>query len=332
MVSLMENLDDFIDQHASFKVIATYYLYFFPEIIKLMAPVSVLLATLFTVGKLSTTNEITAMKSSGISLYKIMMPFVIAALLISFGHLYFNGWLVPKATEIKTDIEEKYLKKGPSGSQIFNIYFRDTPLRNVIMHYYDAATKTGNGVSIEEYSDEKKPRLLKKFECQKMVWDDKKKEWKLYKAIVRDFNFGLIQTKVIDSVYYQLTITHQQISELKKETSEMNYNEFKNYIVLMKQGGKDVRQLYIEYYGNYAFPFSNLIVVLFGVPFASIKKKGGIAIQIGAAMVVSFLYIIFTKVGQTIGFYSNIDPIVTGWMANIIFFVGAMVVLFKTRT
>lgn len=332
LVDLMENLGDFIDQNTKFIIILKYYIYYLPTIIQLMLPVGSLLATLFTVGRLSTTNEITAMKSSGFSLYRIMVPFIFMGLLLSFSHLYFNGWIVPKAAIAKKVIEEKNLKRISSGNQIFNIYFRDTPLRNVTMHFYDAPTKTGNSVTIEEYSNEKHPRLINKIECKKMVWNDTKKLWVMSSVIQRDFTTGMAITKTMDSSYLKLSLTHSQIEELKKSISEMDYNELQNYIKTMSQGGKDTRQMLIEYYGNYAFPFANLIVILFGVPFASIKKKGGIAIQIGAAMVVSFFYIIFTKVGQTIGFYSNFNPIITGWLANIIFFIASLFVMFKTRT
>lgn len=328
----MENLDDFLDQNAGIVVIGRYYLYFFPEIIKLMTPVAVLLSTLFTIGKFSTNNEITAMKSGGISLYRIMLPFVFTALLISIGHLYFNGWLVPKAVTIKIGIEQKFLKKGMGSGQIFNIYFRDTPLTNVTMHYYDADAKFGNSIAVETYDDEKKPRLLRRLEANRLRWDEKDKRWMAIQGLERIYSTLGTMIRTFDSCEIKINITHSQLVELKKSTDEMNYNERKSYISLIKHGGKDVRQQLIEYYGDFAFPFSNLIVVLFGVPFASVRKKGGIAIQIGAALVVSFLYIIFTKVGQTIGFYANLDPILTGWMANILFFIGAMVVLFKTRT
>jgi lipopolysaccharide export system permease protein len=112
----------------------------------------------------------------------------------------------------------------------------------------------------------------------------------------------------------------------------MNLSETRNYIRMLKRGGKDVRKMMIDYYGQYAYPFANLIVVLFGVPFASIRKKGGIAIQIGAAMVISFFYLIFTKFGQEIGYAADIDPVLSAWMANIVFFTAGMFVLFRTKT
>lgn len=333
IVDLMEKLDKFIDGGADFYAVAEYYLYFFPEIIKLMTPIAVLLATLFSVGRFSTNNEITAMKSGGISLYQIMMPYVFVSLIISFGHLYFNGWIVPRAETQKILIEQKYLNKSSGASRLVNIFFRDTPYRNILMRYYDAKAQSGSNVAIETYSSQIHPRLLKRFEAGKIKWDDKNNKWIAYNVLSRDYsNKDKVIVQRFDSTKIVMSLSHSQIVKLKMSTKEMTFDEFKIYIDLLEKGGKDVRKQMIEYHGNYAFPFANLIVVLFGVPFASVRRKGGIAIQITAALVVAFFYIIFTKVSQPIGYYADINPILTGWMANILFFLSSLVVLWRTRT
>lgn len=332
VVNLLENLDTFLDRDAKFVIIAKYYLYFFPEILKLLTPIAVLLATLFSIGRLSTNNEITAMKSGGMSLYKIIMPLAIFTFFLSFGHLYFNGWLVPKANKIKNDIASKYLHQGGASRSIYNLYFRDSPNRNVVMYYYDSRKKTGSRVSVEDYSDSKKPRLIERTEAAKVIWDSTSNKWKMVDGIKRTFSGKKVNAQKFDTLKVDLNLTHDQIVQLKKTPDEMNFDEMKEHIQLMKQGGKNVRRQMIEYYGNYAFPFANFIVVLFGVPFASIKKKNGIAIQIGAAMGVSFVYLVFTKVSQTIGYNYDINPIISGWMANILFLFAGIFNLIKTKT
>ncbi len=333
IVDLMEKIDKFIDQEASIWIVIEYYIYFLPEILKLMMPIAALLGTLFSVGKFSTDNEITAMKSGGISIYKIMLPYVFISLLISIGHFYFNGWIVPRAQTHKITLEQKYLNKISSSMNLVNVYFRESPLKNILMGYYDADGKYANSVAIETYTSEKQPRLSERFEAEKIQWDTLNNQWIAYNALVRHYsNSGEISMERFDSTIVALSLSHNQIVKLKMSTKEMTFPEFKNYIALLKKGGKNIRQLLIEEQGNYAFPFANLIVVLFGVPFASVRKKGGIAIQISAALLVSFLYIIFTKVSQTIGFYIDISPLLVGWIANILFLLSSFIVLWRTRT
>lgn len=333
IVNMMESLDDFIDSKASFSIIARYYLYFFPEILKLLTPVAVLVSTLFTMGKLSSNNEVTAMKSGGMSLRRLMAPFIVFSVLLSIGQLYFNGWIVPKANTEKLHIERTYLEKslGDTGP-VYNLYFRDLPTRNVLMQYYNAEEKTGFQAAVEEYTSETTPRLKTRMEAQKISWDSISQKWKLIDGIKRTYDGDKVLTERFKTVVLDLKIRHGQLLQLRRKPEEMNFDDKKQYISILQAGGKDVRKQQIEYYGAYAFPFANFIVILFGVPFASVKKKGGIAIQIAAAMIIAFGYLVFTEISKTIGFAYDLNVILTGWSADIIFFIAGLVVLFKTRT
>lgn len=332
VVNLLESLDDFMDNNASFMVIAKYYLHFFPEILKILTPVATLLATLFTIGKLSTQNEITAMKTGGMSLYRLMIPLVIIAFLLSLGQLYFNGWVVPKSNEKKIAIEQVYLKKSGSGGPIYNLYLRDAPQKNVSIGFYDSKNKKGNDVAIEFYSNDKKPRLKRRIEADTLKWNDDDNDWTMINGYDRTFKGKNITLDRFDKRKADLNVNHTQIIRLKKSVDEMNLDELRNYIAMLKNGGKDVRKQMIEYYGEYAFPFANLIVILFGVPFASVRKKGGIAVQIGAAMVISFAYLIFIKFSQTIGYSMDIEPWISAWFSNLFFLVIGLFTIFKTKT
>ncbi len=332
IVNLLESLDEFLDQDAGFIILVKYYIHYLPEIIKLVTPIAVLLSTLFTIGRMSSQNEITAMKSGGLSLYRLMIPLVFISILISFGQLYFNGWIVPEAIRTKIDIETVYLKKGSARGPIYNLHFRDSPTRIMTMRYYNSDRKTGTQVAIEEYSSEMHPRLISRTESEKIFWDSVKSEWKLVDGVTRKIHDVNVEAKSFDTIRADVHISHEQIVQLKRSPEEMTFDQLREYISLMKQGGKDVRKLMIEYYGEYAFPYANFIVILFAVPFASIKKKGGIAIQIGAAMVISFFYLLFTKIGQTIGYATDMNAILSAWMANILFFAAGIINIWRTKT
>ncbi len=332
IIDLMSNLDRFLDQNATWTIIAKYYLYYIPEILKLMTPVSTLLSTLFTVGRMSTLNEITAIKSGGISLYRIMLPFIVISLLISFSHLYFNGWVVPGANQKKYAISHKYLSRTHAGGPIYNLYLREEPRTNLIMQYYDSDMKSGSRVAVEYFSSEKAPRLIRRLEANTIRWNEDKQSWTLIQVIERNYEGINILTKKYDSLHLKLNITDSKIGKLKLSPDEMTYDELAQFIEILRSGGRNVTQLMIEYHGNYAFPFANFIVILFGVPFASVKRKGGIAIQIGAALVISFFYILFLKVSQPIAQSLSIEPILAGWTANVIFFLAGLIVIFKTKT
>lgn len=331
VVSLMENLDEFLDQGVETMLIIEYYLYYFPEITKLLTPVSMLLATLFSVGRLANLNEVTAMKSGGQSLYRLMLPIILFGFILSGWQLYFNGWVVPPSIERKNEIERVHLKKNKKSSAIYNLYFRDSPTRNISINYYNGDRMYGRRFTIEEFQDSAKPILKHRIEASNVKWIDSLDSWLLLKGVQRDFH-NQLNSRDFDTLFYDLNIDHQRLIKLKKEIEEMDFTELKEYIGLLEQGGKDVSKQLIEYYAELAFPFANFIIVLFGVPFASVKKKGGMAVQIAAALVVSFCYLIFTEISKTIGYSNDLDPIFAGWLANIVFFLFSVIIIFRTKT
>jgi len=330
VVNLLESLDDFLDKKASVWVIAEYYLHFFPEILKLLTPIAALISSLFSIGRLSTANEITAMKSGGMSLQRLLLPLFFVSIILSCGQLYFNGWMVPVSNGKKAAIERKYLHRGSESTTVYNLYFRDEPLRNVIIQIYDATKKSGTSVTIEEYSDEYAPKLTKRIDAASVSWDSTRTGWKATDVIERDYSPTAITYKHRADGAINIKLTHDQIVQLQRSTAEMNFNELRSYIDLLARGGKDVRAQLIDYYGQYAFPFASVIVVLFGVPFASVRKKSGMAVNIAAAMVISFCYLAFTKIGQSLGAPLNVSAALVGWMPNILFFIVALANIIRT--
>ncbi len=330
IVNMIESLDEFLDNNATIEIIVKYYIFFAPDVIRLVTPISVLLGVLFSLGRLSTFNEITALKSGGFSLYQLIIPYILLNSALSFALLYFNGWIVPKSNEKRFAIEKKYLKKEIETRSVYNFFFRDEPTRNVSFQYYDPDEYRGQYIFVEDFSSSFQPRIIKRTEAKTFRWDIRSSSWVLYNVVVRDFQAGKLY--VLDSVDLKLKIGHNQLIKLQKKTEEMTFDELRNYLDLLSKGGKDVRRQMIKYYAGYAFPFSCLILVFFAVPFGSIKRRGGIALQIASAMTFSFLYLFFTEIGQILVYATSLHPFVGGWIANFLFLIFGIIVLFKTRT
>lgn len=331
IVNMIENLDDFIDNNATREIILRYYIYFTPEVIKLVTPIAVLVGILFSLGRMSSLNEIMAMKSGGLSLYQLILPFFFMNLALSFALLYFNGWIVPRSNEKKFIIEKKYLKKEIGTTSIYNFFFRDNPVRNVSFQYYDPEEMKGQYLFAEDFSSPSKPRIIQRVEAKSFRWDSTNNKWIFYDVLIRDFSSFRPKIYIYDSLSFKLRINHNELLKLQKKVEEMTFDELRDYLDLLSKGGKDVRRQMIRYYSNYAFPFSCTILVLFAVPFASIKRRGGIALQIAAAMTFSFLYLFFTEIGQILVYTTTLHPAFGGWIANFVFALFGFFVLFKVR-
>lgn len=330
VIDAMENLDDFIDQDVTTLKILHYYVVFAPEILKLMTPVAVLFAALFTAGKTSNLSELTAMRASGVSLYRFMAPFVVTSLVLSGISIYFGGYIVPMANKTKIRIEQVYLKKGLTfaGS---NIYFQDSRTSIVNISFFDNATNRANRVSIQDFDPADLTRMTKRTDCEKLEYDSVTGFWKAINGTERNF-IGEVQTVAFfDTMEIrQLNFYPVDLNEKQRKPQEMDLGELSQLIDVQERAGNDPTASLIEYHSRYAFAMTSVIVVLFGLPISA-KRRGGLAVQVGINILITFIYMVFMKVSQAFGKNGELEPLLTAWFANLIFLAGALITLPRMR-
>jgi lipopolysaccharide export system permease protein len=331
VIDAMENLDDFIDQGVPQSKVLHYYIVFIPQILKLMTPVSVLFGALFTAGKLSSSSELTAIRASGISLFRFMLPFVFTAFIISLVSVYFGGYVVPMANKTKVYIEQVYLKKGLiyTGS---NIYFQDSKAKIVSISFFDNSTNRANKVSIQRFDENDMTRMLSRIDVQKLEYDSLSSTWIAYIGVKRTFVGERESAKYFSSLKLDdLQFRPDDLTKKQQKPQEMNLNELSELIETQKRAGNDPTIAQIEYHSRYAFAVTSLIIVLFGLPISINKKKSGLAVQVGINLLITFIYLVFMKVSQAYGKNGSLDPILTAWFANFIFLVGTAITLPKMK-
>jgi len=328
VIDLMENLDDFLDRSAPSGIIFMYYVYFMPEIIKLMLPVSVLLSALFTTGRLSTYNELTALKSGGVSLYRFMAPFVIFAMLVSGFAIYFNGWVVPYTNQKKFQIARVYFHKYIGNAPSANIFIQESRTRILSIGIFDESRGSALRVSVQEFDPADVSVMTARYDAFEMTWDPERGDWTLLKGTARSFSAdGEVETTFERKRLPAMNFSPDDIRKKQQKPDEMNYTELGEFIDGQKRAGQDVSRWLVDYYGKLAFPFANLIVVIFGIPFSAIKRRSGLGVEFGIALAICFLYMIFLKVSQAFGYNGDMDPLLTAWLANLIFLAGGAATL-----
>jgi lipopolysaccharide export system permease protein len=103
----------------------------------------------------------------------------------------------------------------------------------------------------------------------------------------------------------------------------------KYFIEDQKRAGQDVAKWQVDFFSKISFPFASVIVVLFAVPFSSLRRRGGVGVQLGISLLICFIYLIFMKVSQVFGYNGDINPLLTAWLANIFFFGAAVYVIVR---
>lgn len=329
-INLMDNLDDFLDLNASIGMITMYYLYFIPEIIKLMIPVAMLLSALFTTGRLSTYNELTALKSSGVSLYRYMAPIFVFSILVSISSIYFNGWIVPSANKKKFEIGRIYFQKDIEYISKTNIFIQDTRTRILSIGMFDDSRNVAMQISIQDFDQSDLTNVHTRYDANEMHWMPRTETWMLYKGTERSFSDSSEIIFQFDSLSIgALNFTPEDIRKKQEKPEEMNYTDLRQFIKNQQRAGHDASRWLVDFYGKIAFPFASVIVVLFGIPFSSVKRRSGLGVEFGIAIGISFLYMIFQQVSQAFGYNGDMNPLLTAWLANIVFFIAGLLVLWR---
>jgi len=330
VIDIMEHIDEFIDFDVPFVIILKYYGVFLPQMIRYMTPISVLLAALFVTGKLSDLNEVTALKSSGMSLYRYMAPFIATTIFISLFSVYFGGFVSPAANKIKVSIERNYMDWGTirSGN---NIFFQDSKTRIVTISSYNVSTEQAHIISIQDFNPNKITQMISRLDAKKMKYDSLSSKWTLIEGVQRHFTNSREKVKNFDEIVIDnLHFTPNDIIKKQIKNEEMTLTELHQTAKDELNAGNNPTRVNIEFHSRIAFGFASIITVLFGLPLSTNKRKGGLALQFGINLIITFTYLVFMSISQAFGKNGVMSPIITGWFANIVFFIAALINIART--
>ena len=348
-VDLMEKLDDFFDRNVATPIIIKYYLYKIPDIVHLVVPIAMLLASLFTIGRLDTTHELTAIRAAGRSVRRFVLPLLGFGLLVSLGMIYFDGYIVPFSNKEHFAIDRQVLGHNVVSGQS-NVFLRISPTLNLHMDYFDAKTGIANKVSLERIdtaaaivlvdlkgrsgttinSSTDTARTIKitqRIDAESMHYDSTSKMWTLVSGVARNFDDPVsIQTTFFtEREIPGIPVTPSELNLSQQNVNELTLDEMRERIEQEKLGGREIDRLLVDYYARISFPFSALIVIFFGIPFSSNQRKSGAAVTIAITALISAIYLVMTEISKTFSYGGSLDPIVIAWMANGVFlFVGLL--------
>lgn len=329
IIDVVGFMDKFIDRNVGFFIVVKYYCFYLPYIIILTLPVATLLASLFSVGQLSRYNELIAMQASGISLYRILAPLFGLGIVISLITAYAGERFVPATNQKKKEIYQAHVNKAKKkniAAQTKDIILQIDNNRWLLIGFFDTDVNTAFKVSIQSY---KQNRLIKRIDAAKMIGENS--HWRLENGFTREFAGNKEVARAFSELELQdLYFKSEDIARVQKKAEEMSYWELKNFITEIRRTGGNPDRWLVDLYLKIAFPFSNLVIILFGAPLASRKTRSGTAISFGISLFICFLYFGIIKVGQSLGHNGTLPPLFAAWMGNLFFGIGAIYILVKS--
>jgi len=320
-----EKIDNFMEKQAPIKaIIFDYYLNFIPYFAMLFAPLFVFIAVIFFTSKMAISTEIIAILNSGMSFRRMMYPYFISALVIALLTFFLTNFIIPKSNVIRLDFEDKYYRSSSRRLTIENIHRMALKNTYVYMGTFNPLSQRGQNFTIEKFDDDGK--LESKLSSSSVVYDTATHKWTAINYHLREIvgNQEIItKGKQLDTT---LTLKPNDFSRDPRFVGTMTSAELEDYINLLRSQGSDELKLFlIEKHRRFANPFAVFILSLIGVTLSSRKIRGGIGMNIGIGLVLSFSYILFLQFASQFSLKGNLGPMLAMWIPNIIYTIVGLI-------
>jgi LPS export ABC transporter permease LptG/LPS export ABC transporter permease LptF len=329
--TLFELLSDILRNGVSVLTVGEYLLNVTPYFLYYpIAPLSMLLAVLVTFGLLQRSNEITAIKATGISLYRIIVPVLVAAALVA-GTLFLSDQLYLPYTNKRQDALRNRIKGKPAQT-----YLR--PDRKWIfgqhsdIYYYqffDPDRDVFGGISVFQF-DPHTFQITHRVTAERAHWSNQLGRWLYEQGWERSLNGAAIENyRQFDvATFPELAEQPAYFKKEIKQSSEMSYEELRRYIHDLEQSGFDVVRLRVQLQKKIAYPLITLVMAVLAIPFALTAGKRGAVAGIATAIGIGVVYWTISGLFEAMGNLSQLPPAVAAWSPDVVFaFIGGYLIL-----
>ena len=323
-----ENVDEFIEKSAPTEaIIFDYYLNFIPYFANLFSPLFIFISVIFFTSKMAENTEIVSILASGISFRRMLVPYLIGAVLIGSLSLYLNNFLIPKSNVKMLEFRYRYIK-NQFRNKDKNIHLQLTQNTFAYVGSYATATNVGVKFSLEKFNEE--GDLTYKLISDFVRWDTTKQMWSIQNYYEREIDG---RNETIKRGIQKDTSINMAVSDFTRRSTDVEMLDYfqleEEREKLLFKGSKDVINLDIEKHKRIAFPFATVILTFIGVAIASRKVRGGIGLHLGLGLALSFTFIMFMKITQTFATNGGLDPMIAMRIPNIVYGVLAVILVQK---
>lgn len=333
VVTFLERVDDITEQNTPLILVFEEIFYDLPAFIHAnILPTSILAATLLTLGLLTKSNEITAIKACGISVYRLIIPLVLIGILASLFSFYLQENVLPHTNRRR---EEAWNRMHNLPARSYAYLDRRWVLsrsKERIFHYHYFDRERGIFSNLTVYDINPQIWSLKRnLHSEKAYLSDP--ILRLENCWFRDFSEGIpITYQKKERMEIEVDEGRDYFFKELKEPDQMNFKELRGYIRDIEESGFETRKFRVDLYFKTSFPFVSLIITIFAIPFAFSMGKKGTLVGIGLTIVIAMVYWGVIGISRSLGYTGFLPPLLAAWGPNIIFGLVGVYFLFSVKT
>lgn len=329
---LFDNMSDFIDAKTPFTSVLRFYSLLMPSVLIFIVPVSLFLAVLYSLSHLTKNNELTAMRSCGVSLLRLMAPMIAVGLIASVVVGIINETIGPWSAYWTNQFVKLQRNKGELSVHIVSMLglVNEVAGRDWIIEKFDTQTFEMSNVTLTQ---RRKDGTAERIQTRQAHWLDGR--WWFEEIVTQNYDrdgnpMGLPQFELRKEMKDIVETPADFMNEIK-DPKYLSAREILNFLITHRLSDEKIAQLKVDFHSRLAMPWICLIVALLGIPFGAQTGRKGAFLGIILALSLFFGLYLLVNVGVALGKKQMIDPWLAGWLPNLFFFCLGCVLVYRMR-
>jgi len=330
MVDISENIDKMLASKAPTDEIILYYINFVIYFANLLFPIFLFLSVIWFTSKLANDTEIIAILSSGVSYFRFLRPFLVSASIVAIVAFIMGMYIVPNASRGFNEFRFEYIKKGRKELRDNTEIYKQINTNDFIyLRSFSFESKRGDDFTLEHFED----NVLKyKMEARSLKYNEEDSTYTLRgfrKRIIGAMNDSLINERKFDTIF---PFEVEDLTPVTYMAETLNYQELNKFIEKERQSGSpNVSKHLLVKYKRWSLPITAFILTIIAVAVSSMKRRGGMGVNLAFGISIAFIYIFFDKIFGTMAEKSGFSPMMAVWVPNLVFGVLALYLLYNAR-
>lgn len=308
-------------------IIKDYYVNFIINIGNMILPLALFVSVLMFTSKLAGNTEIIAMNSAKISFTRFLKPYFIGATIVALLSMGLNHFIVPNSSKVYTEFNNTYIKNRPKTSNILNINLQLSDSEYIYIKSFNMDRNNGVDFCYEKYEDNK---LVEKLMADRINYRPQDTVYRItnfYRRFIGEAEDEIEFGRRLDTLF---NFKPDDLLHLDSFAKEMKTPELLEYIEVSKKRGRaSLNAYYVELYKRTSLSIAVYILTLIAVSLGSVKRRGGIGINLAIGVTLVFIYVFLLKIVEVVGASPNSYPFFMVWLPNLIF--GSIAIYFYIK-
>ena len=322
-VDISEKIDKFLrhEELTKTEIIQDYYVNFIINIGNMILPLALFISVLFFTSKLAGNTEIIAIHNAKISFTRFLKPYFVGATIVTVFSLVLNHFIVPQSSKVFTEFTNTYIKsyRKNDNKNVSNVNLQLSPNEYIYLRSYSMERNRGTDFSYERYEGTK---LIEKLNSESIIFkkNDSSYSYTLnmcYRRKLGEANDEIKFVRKMDTIFNFLPADLLHVDSFAKE---MRTPALLDYIEKSKERGRgNLNSYLVELHKRTSLPLSSYILTLIAVVLGSVKRRGGIGMNLTIGITLMFIYVFMLKIVEVLGGSPDSSPFFLVWLPNMIF-------------